>query len=51
MQEMFIENEMDLEGVALEALKPEEYIFLQTEQDREAALRWRIANEIRKVSL
>ena len=45
---MFIEDEMDLENVDLEALKPEEYILLQTEQDREAALRWRIANDIRK---
>jgi len=48
IREIFIEDEMDLEGVNLEALKPEEYILLQTEQDREAALRWRIANDIRK---
>lgn len=34
--------------MALEALKPEEYILLHPEQDREAALRWRIANDIRK---
>ncbi len=48
IREMYSENEVDLEGIDIDALKPEEYILLQTEQDREAALRWRIANQIRK---
>lgn len=48
IQEMFNEEESNLEGINLEALKPEEYILLHPEQDREAALRWRIANDIRK---
>jgi hypothetical protein len=51
LREMFNEDEVTLEHVNIEALKPEEYILLEDAQDREAALRWRIANEIRKKKL
>jgi hypothetical protein len=30
------------------AMKPSEYVLLETEQDRDAALRWNLANTIRK---
>lgn len=51
LREMFDENEVSLAQVNFRELKPEEYILLNSEQDREAALRWRIANDIRKKNL
>jgi len=48
VREMFSEGEIALEGVSIDSLRPEEYILLNDSQDREAALRWRIANDIRK---
>jgi len=46
--EMLAEDEFALRDLKVTSLKPEEYILLDEEQDREAALRWRIANDIRK---
>lgn len=40
------EEETELEG--LKDLRPDEYVLLHEEQDREAALRWNVANTIRK---
>jgi 5-methylcytosine-specific restriction endonuclease McrA len=50
IQGMSDENEVDLRPLGVEALRPEEYILLDSEQDREAALRWRLANDIRRKS-
>ena len=41
------EEEVQSDGV----LSPEEYILLDTKQDREAAYRWKMANEIRKKNI
>ncbi len=35
-------------GINPEKVKPEQYVLMNTEQDRDAALRWNIINEIRK---
>jgi hypothetical protein len=51
LREMLDEDEIALEDVNVAALKPEEYILLSAEQDREAAFRWRTANDIRKQKL
>ncbi|MEJ2683005.1 MAG: HNH endonuclease signature motif containing protein [Candidatus Sulfobium sp.] len=48
LNEMAAEDEITMGELASASLKPEEYILLAEEQDREAALRWRIANDIRK---
>ncbi|MFI5294390.1 MAG: HNH endonuclease [Thermodesulfovibrionales bacterium] len=48
LNEMLDEDEIAPGDLAVDLLKPEEYILLDEEQDREAALRWRIANDIRK---
>jgi len=48
IREMYSEDEIALEGVNINSLKPEQYILLSETQDREAALRWRIANDIRR---
>ena len=34
----------------LKAMKPDEYVLLKKEQDKEAAYRWNVANQIRKES-
>jgi hypothetical protein len=48
LQEMFREDEIQIEQVSIASLRPEEYILLDETQDRDAAIRWRIANDIRK---
>jgi hypothetical protein len=50
LSEMFHEDELRIEQVNIDGLRPEEYILLNGEQDRDAALRWRMANDIRKKS-
>ncbi|MDH4163473.1 MAG: HNH endonuclease [Nitrospirota bacterium] len=50
VQEMIAEDEINVKGLVEASLKPEEYILLDKEQDREAAHRWKIANDIRKKS-
>ncbi len=42
------EEEALLEGVDFTRLKPDQYILVDEEQDRDAAFRWNLANEIRK---
>lgn len=48
LKEMAAEG--DLEGIGLDftGIKPDEYVLLSDVQDREAAHRWNVANEIRK---
>jgi len=48
LKEMSVEGEISIEGVNSSSLRPEEYILLSKTQDREAALRWKIANDIRR---
>jgi hypothetical protein len=48
VQEMVDEEEIEVKVIGGAKLKPEEYILLDKKQDREAALRWKIANDIRK---
>jgi len=47
IKEMAEEGEIP-EGVDGASVKPEEYVLLSTKQDREAAFRWKTANDIRK---
>ena len=48
LQEMSVEDDINEEDIGKNTLKPEEYMLIDTVQDRDAALRWRIANDIRK---
>ena len=45
---MATENELPIENVNVNKMKPDDYILLSANQDRDAAHRWNIANEIRK---
>jgi len=47
-KEMFAEDELRLEGVDIGHMEPDDYMLADTTQDREAAHRWNIANEIRR---
>jgi hypothetical protein len=47
-REMLREGELAINGVDLSRMKPDEYILLSAEEDREGAHRWNVANEIRK---
>jgi hypothetical protein len=47
-KEMAEEGEFPLENIDGIKMKPDEYVLLSIEQDKEAAFRWNIANEIRK---
>lgn len=49
-KEMNKAEELDIEGVDLESMKRDEYILTSTEQDKEAAYRWKVANRIRRGS-
>lgn len=48
IQEMIADDDFKFKNVDTKKLKPEEYMLLNAEQDRDAAFRWKIANEIRK---
>jgi hypothetical protein len=45
------ENEFPLENIDVTKMGPAEYVMLSTKQDRDAAHRWHIANEIRRENL
>ena len=47
VREMYKENDILIKDINIESLKPEEYILLNEIQDREAAFRWKLANDIR----
>lgn len=49
-KEMNQEEEFPVKGIDVDELSPDDYILLDTNQDRDAALRWNIANEIRRKS-
>ncbi len=50
-KEMTEEGEFPLENVDASSMSPSDYILLSTAQDRDAAHRWFLANEIRKENL
>ena len=45
------ENEFPLENIDVTTIGPSDYVMLSTEQDRDAAHRWHLANEIRRENL
>ncbi|MCL5024778.1 MAG: HNH endonuclease [Nitrospirae bacterium] len=47
-KEMAKEEEFPLEHFDVSKMAPDDYILLSEEQDRDAAFRWKVANEIRK---
>jgi hypothetical protein len=47
-REMAVEGEFPLEGVNVSEMKVTDYILISENEDREAAHRWNIANQIRK---
>jgi len=50
-KQMAGEDEFQIENVDIASMVPADYILVSNEQDREAAFRWRIANDIRKESI
>lgn len=50
-KEMHSEGEFPLESIDASKLGPDDYILLDPNQDREAAHRWNMANEIRRQKL
>jgi len=48
VKEMTDVGDFALDGLDVSAMKPDEYILADDEQDRDAAYRWNRANEIRK---
>lgn len=46
--EMSEQGELDIEGVDFSKMRPDQYILLSSTEDREAAHRWNVANDIRK---
>ncbi|MFP4546919.1 MAG: HNH endonuclease [Fidelibacterota bacterium] len=47
-KQMSKEGEFPLNNIDVDAMNPSDYILFSKKQDREAALRWNIANEIRR---
>ncbi|MGR2770437.1 HNH endonuclease [Photobacterium ganghwense] len=45
------EEGVEVEGVSIQSLKPDQYILLADERDEEAAARWKYANTLRKSDL
>lgn len=45
---MLVESDINTGDIDLTELSPTDYVLLDTEQDRDAAHRWNVANEIRK---
>jgi hypothetical protein len=50
-KQMYAENEFPLEDTYVSQMKPDDYILLDTKQDRDAAHRWNTANVIRRKKL
>lgn len=48
LQEMISEDETVHDVLGPVSLRPDQYILIENRQDREAALRWQIANDIRR---
>lgn len=47
-KQMAEENEFPLSNIDVTSMGPSDYILLSSEQDRDAAHRWNLANEIRR---
>ncbi len=47
-KEMLEQDEFPLDNVDVASMGPDDYLLLKEEQDRDAALRWNVANEIRR---
>lgn len=47
-KEMEAEGELAVDGLDVSDMGPDDYVMVGTDQDREAAHRWNIANEIRR---
>jgi len=50
-KEMYSENEFPLKNINPESMGPSDYILLSKRQDRDAAFRWQLANDIRKENI
>ncbi len=50
-KQMSNEGEFPLKGIDIMSMGPSDYILLSSRQDREAAHRWNLANEIRRESI
>lgn len=50
-KEMYAENEFPLKNVNPESMGPSDYILISKRQDRDAAFRWQLANDIRKENM
>ena len=50
-KQMAEEDEFPIDNIDVSSMGPADYILVSTEQDREAAFRWRIANEIRRENI
>jgi len=50
-KQMKEENESPIEEAEAAKMKPDDYVLIDTNQDRDAAHRWNIANEIRRKKL
>jgi len=50
-KQMLAEDEFPLKNMDITSMKPEDYILIDTLQDRDAAHRWNIGNEIRRKRL
>lgn len=47
-KDMYAENEFPIKGVKQGSMGPSDYMLLSKRQDRDAAFRWQLANDIRK---
>lgn len=47
-QEMESEKDLEIPDVNIQQMKGDDYILVNTKQDRDAAYRWKVANEIRR---
>lgn len=50
-KQMAEENEFPLPNIDVTSMGPSDYVLLSSEQDREAAHRWNLANEIRRENI
>jgi len=50
-KEMYAENEFPLKNINPESMGPSDYILISKKQDRDAAFRWQLANDIRKENI
>lgn len=51
VRSMVAEGEWDNTSADVSAIRPDQYFFLSSGQDRDAALRWNFSNEIRRKSI